>query len=235
MGDFLTDTIFREELGDHIITSDEFTKRYEKTIYKTEQALAQEMDIDPEYASLVIPTMVICKNFLEIFQAESVWVPGVSLLDGIAYDYGEKKKFIKSVHNFENDILVASKNIAKRYSTGKDHIKGTTDIALTIFDSMKKVHGMGARERLLLQIAVQLHDCGKYISMADVAECSYRIIMATEIIGLSTEERKVIASAVRYNTTEFVYYGNYDEGPEIDRERYLLVAKLTAILRLANA
>ena len=71
MGDFLTDTIFREELGDHIITSDEFTKRYEKTIYKTEQALAQEMDIDPEYASLVIPTMVICKNFLEIFQAES--------------------------------------------------------------------------------------------------------------------------------------------------------------------
>ena len=177
----------------------------------------------------------ICKNFLEIFQAESVWVPGVSLLDGIAYDYGEKKKFIKSVHNFENDILVASKNIAKRYSTGKDHIKGTTDIALTIFDSMKKVHGMGARERLLLQIAVQLHDCGKYISMADVAECSYRIIMATEIIGLSTEERKVIASAVRYNTTEFVYYGNYDDGPEIDRERYLLVAKLTAILRLANA
>lgn len=54
---------------------------------------------------------------------------------------------------------------------------------------------MGSRERLLLQIAVQLHDCGKYISMGDVAECSYRIIMATEIIGLSTEERRVIASA----------------------------------------
>ena len=80
---------------------------------------------------------------------------------------------------------------------------------------MKKVHGMGARERLLLQIAVQLHDCGKYISMADVAECSYRIIMATEIIGLSTEERQVIASAVRYNTTEFVYYENFDDGPDL--------------------
>ncbi len=45
----------------------------------------------------------------------------------------------------------------------------------------------------------------------------------------------VIASAVRYNTTEFVYYGNYDDGPGLDKERYLLVAKLTAILRLANA
>ena len=42
---------------------------------------------------------------------------------------GEKKNFIKSAHNFENDILVAARNIAKRYSTGKDHIKGTTDLA----------------------------------------------------------------------------------------------------------
>ena len=235
MGDFLADTIFQEHIGEHILTMEEFGKHYEETVYKTEQALADEMGIDLEYASLIVPTMVICKNFIDIFQAEAVWVPGVSLLDGIAYDYGEKKKFIKSAHNFENDILVASRNIAKRYSSGKNHIQGTSDIALTIIDSMKKVHGMGARERLLLQIAVQLHDCGKYISMGDVAECSYRIIMATEIIGLSTEERRVIASAVRYNTTEFVYYGNYDDGPGLDKERYLLVAKLTAILRLANA
>lgn len=235
MGDFLTDTIFREELYDRIITMTEFTRRYEDAVYKTEGMLSSEMDIDPEYASLVVPTMVICKSFLDVFQAEAVWVPGVSLLDGIAYDYGEKKKVIKSAHNFENDILVASRNIAKRYSSSKDHIQGTTGLALAIFDSMKKVHGMGTRERLLLQIAVQLHDCGKYISMADVAECSYRIIMATEIIGLSTEERQVIASAVRYNTTEFVYYENFDDGSGLDRNRYLLVAKLTAILRLANA
>ena len=40
---------------------------------------------------------------------------------------------------------------------------------------------------------------------------------------------------MRYNTTEFVYCGNYDKGAGIDRHQYLLVAKLTAILRLANA
>ena len=235
MGDFLTDTIFQDRSGENMITKEEFLKKYETIVNMSDYDLAESMGLEPEYASLIVPNMVIIRNFIEIFQAEALWIPGVSLLDGIAYDYGEKKKFIKSVHNFENDILVASRNIAKRYSTGKDHIKGTTDIALTIFDSMKKIHGMGARERLLLQIAVQLHDCGKYISMADVAECSYRIIMATEIIGLSTEERKIIASAVRYNTTEFVYCGNYDRGPGIDRQQYLLVAKLTAILRLPNA
>jgi exopolyphosphatase/guanosine-5'-triphosphate,3'-diphosphate pyrophosphatase len=235
MGDFLTDTIFREKMQDNIITKEQFMERYENTIYKPVYVLAEEMDIDPEYAALIVPTMVVCKNFIDIFNAEALWVPGVSLLDGIGYDYAEKNHYIKSVHNFENDILVASRNIAKRYSSGKNHIQGTTDIALTIFDSIKKVHGMGQRERLLLQIAVQLHDCGKYISMGDVAECSYRIIMATEIIGLSTEERQIIASAVRYNTTEFVYYRDFDTETGVDKNRYLLIAKLTAILRLANA
>lgn len=236
MGDLLTETIFRDDMQDRILNREEFTNRYNNTVYKNEEILAEEMGIDSDYAGLVIPTMVVCKNFLDIFNAESVWIPGVSLLDGLAYDFGEKKKIIKSVHNFENDILVASRNIAKRYSSGKSHIQGTSELALSIFDSMKKIHGMGSRERLLLQIAVHLHDCGKYISMGDVAECSYRIIMATEIIGLSTEEREVIANAVRYNTEEFDYYQKQrEEGASLNRNQYILVAKLTAILRLANA
>lgn len=235
LGDFLTDTIFQEEMKDKIITKAEFDARYEEINGMPAHMLAQDLEIDPEYATLVIPTMVICESFLEIFNAEAMWAPGVALVDGIAYDYGERKKFIKSAHKFDNDILVASKNVSKRYSTDKEHIRGTTDLALTIFDSMKKIHGMGARERLLLQIAVQLHDCGKYISMTDVAECSYQIIMATEIIGLSTDERRIIANAVRNNSSEFRYYEEMEREAGVDREKYLLVAKLTAILRLANA
>ncbi|MCD8155247.1 MAG: HD domain-containing protein [Clostridiales bacterium] len=235
MGDFLTDNIFRDRLVDNTISRDEFVSRYEYVISKSEEELAEEMGIDTEYAALVAPAMVITRCFMNIFDTETIWMPGVSLLDGIAYDFAEKNRFIKSAHNFENDILVAARNISKRYSSAKSHLQGTTDLALGIFDSMKKIHGMGKRERLLLQIAVMLHDCGKYISMGDVAECSYRIIMATEIIGLSTEERQIIASAVRYNTTEFVYYDKFDGEAGVDIDRYLLTAKLAAILRLANA
>ena len=235
LGDFLTDTIFREEKNDNVITKAEFLNRYESCVHKTEIELAQEMDVDVDYASLIVPTMVVIKSFIEIFNAEAIWAPGVSLNDGLAYDYAEKGKLIKSSHDFENDILVAARNIAKRYSSAKNHIQGTTALALALFDGTKKVHGMGSRERLLLRIAVQLHDCGKYISIGDVAEFFYQIIMSTEIIGLSTEERQVIAAAVRYNNTPFDFSRVYEENPGINPERYLLVAKLAAILRLANA
>ena len=107
-------------------------------------------------------------------------------------------------------------------------------IALTIFDSMKKQHGLGKRERLLLQIAAILHDCGKYISLIELAECSYHIIKSTEMIGLSELEREIIANVVKYNHSEFPYFEGIRNDLGIDEAAYLTITKLTAILRVAN-
>ncbi|MBQ8030855.1 MAG: exopolyphosphatase, partial [Butyrivibrio sp.] len=66
--------------------------------------------------------------------------------------------------------------------------------------------------------------------------CSFNIIMSTEIIGLSHKERAIVANVVRYNHEPFDHYGEgsqYLEG--LSFEEYLVVAKLTAILRVANS
>ncbi|MDE5866595.1 MAG: HD domain-containing protein, partial [Lachnospiraceae bacterium] len=93
---------------------------------------------------------------------------------------------------------------------------------------------LGKRERLLLQIATILHDCGKYISLVNLGECSYNIIMSTEIIGLSHMEREIVANVVKYNHMDFNYYGVIGQDIELDKEAYLKIAKLTAILKIAN-
>jgi exopolyphosphatase/guanosine-5'-triphosphate,3'-diphosphate pyrophosphatase len=94
---------------------------------------------------------------------------------------------------------------------------------------------LGRRERLLLQISAILHNCGKFISLTDVADCAYNIVMATEIIGLSHAERQIVANVVRFNTAPFQYYDSLTMTSSVSREEYLVVAKLTAILRAANA
>ena len=138
-------------------------------------------------------------------------------------------------HNFDDDILAASRIISKRYKCNQSHVKNTEELCIEIFSKLKKIHGLGVRERLLLQISAILHNCGKYISLTNVSECAYNIIMATEIIGLSHNERRIIANVVKYNTAEFPYYEESDEVGDLTKEEYLLVAKLTAILRIANA
>ena len=93
---------------------------------------------------------------------------------------------------------------------------------------------MGARERLLLQIAVILHDCGNYISLSNASECAYEIIMSTEIIGLSHGERELIAHVVKYIKQPFEYYREADSKAQIDRNDFMTAAKMTAIIRVAN-
>ena len=73
--------------------------------------LADRMGMDAEYASLMVPTAVLYRTIMEAFGAESVWIPGVEMADGFAYDYAEKTRLIKPAHNFENDILMAARNI----------------------------------------------------------------------------------------------------------------------------
>ncbi len=236
VGDYVTHFGNREAGSKTLsVTKEEFLKLYQEVITRSPQEMAQRLGLISENISLVLPALIIYKRLIEETGAENIWIPGRNLSDGLAYDYAESKKIFKSSHNFENDIIEAAKNIAKRYQSNKAHLAGTEYLALTIFDKMKRLHGMNKRERLLLQIAVILHDCGKYISMTRTAENSYQIVMATEIIGLSHREREIIANAIRFNTEEFVSFEDFAYESSLDRNDYLLVAKLSAILRVANS
>ena len=216
---------------------------YERLCQMTTDQIEEKFGVNSEYASLLLPSVVVYKRILELTGADMFWVPGIRLCDGIAAEYAQANKLVRFSHNFENDILAASRNMAKRYKCHTSHNQVLEQYALGIFDSMRKYHGLGARERLLLQISVLLHACGKFISIKNSNECSYNIIMSTEIIGLSHLEREIIANVVRYNIRDFDYDKvqletqiHQEDMPGYSRNASpILIAKLTAILRLANS
>ncbi len=230
-------------VGDHIadlaransMSREEFFQLYDQVMHSSLDDVAQKFEVAVEGVTLLLPSLVIYKRFMEEIGAETIWMPGLNLCDGIAYEYAVQNKIIKAAHNFDEDIIASARNMAKRYLCSKNHIKVLEELALGIFDKMKRIHGLTPRDRLLLQIAVILHGCGKYISLSDVGECSYSIIMATEIIGLSQMEREIIANVVKFNTQEFEYYETISNYTSIGKQEYLTITKLTAILRLANA
>lgn len=196
--------------------------------------VAKIMDTSEEKVMLVLISAVLIRKMVEVTGADSIWMPGVSLCDGMAYEYAEKIKMFKEEHDFDKDIVACALNIGKRYQCSKKRAENLEKIAITIYDSMKKVHGLGKRERLYLRIAAILQDCGKYVSLMSIGENSYNILMATEIIGLSHVERQIVASIVRFTHSDFQYYGQTGISG-LDRNSYLIVAKLTAVLRLANS
>lgn len=210
-----------------IMTRKKFLEQFETIKQKSIEYTSQKMSITEEQASLLLPSMLVYKKLIEETETENIWIPGVDACDGIVAEFGIMTGKLAFRHDLQEDIIYAARATAKKYRANKVHTELVESNAVKIFDAIKKYHGLGKRERLLLQISAILHDCGKYISMSSPAECAYNIIMSTEIIGLSHEEREVVANVVKYNTMEM---------PENGREKNsMLIVKLTAILRVANA
>jgi exopolyphosphatase/guanosine-5'-triphosphate,3'-diphosphate pyrophosphatase len=151
----------------------------------------------------------------------------------MAADFAERWGKITPAHSFEDDIIHASRSLAHRYDCSSSHGHNIEHAALKIFDGLNSRHTLSDHDRLLLQIAVILHNCGSYINLNDVGENSYKIIMSTELIGISHKERMIVATVVRYLHDYFPEYTQLKD--HFNQEDYIHIAKLNAILRLADA
>ena len=204
---------------------------------KKAREIALSLGLAQENIALLHLSALLLKHMIQVLGAEMLWAPGVSICDGMAYEYAERTKLVApekcGVHNFEQDILACARDINRRYQGSEERTREREEIVLTIFDHMKKIHGLTKRDRLLLQLAAILCECGRYISLVNVAQSSYSIILSTEIIGLSHVEREIVANVVKYTAEEFDYYATLGRAAFIDRETYLRIAKLTAIIRLS--
>ncbi|HCJ08250.1 MAG: HD domain-containing protein [Lachnospiraceae bacterium] len=222
------------ELGIHDQLNEKQLKTiFDKLLSMDASDLAAEYKIPYERATLLLPAAMIYGIFLRQAKADLIWTPNIDLCDGIIVDEMEKRKRLVFERDFEDDIRSSVLHIAKKYRCNKEHNVNVTKIACQIFDKTKKIHGLKEKERLQLEIAATLHDCGKFINMSGAGANSYAIIMSTEIMGLSHKEREEIANIVKYNSVAFPDYNEIRN--ELGECNYMTIAKLVAILRVANA
>lgn len=235
IGDYIGEIVkgVAKKEADGSIETERFVKLLNKLSRKSTEEIASELDLTNEHDALIVPSVVLYKRLAEAINARYVWVPEVSISEGIACDYAEKQNILHYEHDFDEDVMFAARHLAERYQAYSKHTEAVLNMALTIFDAMKKVHGMGKRERLLLQVAAMLHDCGRYISLVNQAECTYQIIMSSEIIGMTHLEREIVASTIKYNSQKLPSYEVMKD--KMNQESYMIVAKLAAILKIANA
>ena len=218
---------------DHVISKDEYAtvlnKLKKKQIYSV---ISETFEFEAEN-EMLMPFILLYQNLIDIIKTEQIMIPGVSVSEGIAYKYAYETKVLKAVHDFDEDILSASWAIAKRYDSYLPHLRALESISMEIFDAVKKEHKLSPRDRLLMRVICILHDCGKYISISAANECSYTIIMSSEILGLTHKERLLIASVVSTNRGKELAYE--DVAGEFHPQDYMKFLKFLAILRVSNA
>lgn len=204
-----------------------------KVAKMTPEEIATSFNIAYDQAEMLYPSLLVYQNFLNETKAEEVIVPMVSIRDGLLLEIAQMHSGYKRT-DVSKQVLNSARHLGTKYNYDKNHSACVASLAVKLFDVLKQDHGMGNKERLLLEVSGILHDIGTYISPAAHHKHSSYLIDAAEIFGLRKAERHIVSNVVRYHrrSTPRESHVPYMSLPKADRAT---VSKLAAILRVADA
>lgn len=195
---------------------------------------AARYSLRPDRADVVVPAGAIFEYVGTRVRAKEIWVPFVGLVDGVLVDVaraagaeGMKQLEVSQTRN-------AALAVLRKYETDPKHAQRVSALAVSLFDQLRPMHGLGKRDRLLLELAALLHEVGNFIGAAGHHRHAFYIIAQTPILGLSDEERLVVANVARYHrkAPPDLSHEGYRDLDDRDQGR---VRMLAAVLRVADA
>lgn len=198
------------------------------------EKIGQKFGLSEEEAELLYSSLAISLRLLKFTASGVILSPDVELWDALIRQMLMPKSADQYLEHVRVSALSCAQKIAASYHCNRLHTENVREFACAIFDRMKGAHGLDRRERLLLELAAILHDCGHYVTIKQHLQSSFDIIKDTDIYGMTDEEMLLTAFVARYNEYDVPAYGDADFAALRNKNR-LIVSKLVAIFRLANA
>jgi exopolyphosphatase/guanosine-5'-triphosphate,3'-diphosphate pyrophosphatase len=212
----------------------DFEKLYDQIQTANLPQLMKAFDLTEHKAEIVLPTIVLYKQILSLTEIEEIIIPHDHFMDGITTLHIAEKTKDAWLDTIDKQIVSLARSIGRKYKHDPVHGECVENLSLLLFDRLVRVHGLGKRERLLLKVAAILHDIGKFINLRRHYFYSYRLIISSDILGFSEDEKAVIANIAYYHSkgTPTVADANYGA---LTKEQRVTTSKLAAIIRLADA
>jgi exopolyphosphatase/guanosine-5'-triphosphate,3'-diphosphate pyrophosphatase len=202
-------------------------------IDKTSEDIADDYQVPPEVAGILPGYVMIIEMFGEISDNKTVHLFDVSLSEavmaGMLLDYSVMPRYDKS-----QQLRQMARAICAKYRVDLKHVEHVAMIAEQLFASVSEVMGLKSNDGLYLMLAAYLHDIGGFIHNRSHHKHAEYVIANLNLSRLAEDEIKVIACIARYHRkgnpsdTHLLYRS-------LSRDRQMLVQKMSAILRIANA
>jgi exopolyphosphatase/guanosine-5'-triphosphate,3'-diphosphate pyrophosphatase len=188
----------------------------------------------PDRADTIVTASSIFVRVAELFKATAIVAPGVGLKEGILEELVDKHFNRWDKESETRTVVDACNRLGHRYGFDQAHGELVSSFAMSLFDDMMLVHGLGERDRLLLRAAAVLHDIGDYVRYDGHHKHSYYLIQHSDIMGLTPQERGLVANIARYHRKS-PPDASHPNFRDLDKDARAKVRSLAAILRIADA
>ena len=155
--------------------------------------------IGPRRAEIICAGAVVYAELLERCHLPGFRYSALGLRDGIlaqmAADYDRSTRSGRAI---ESERWESIKRAVEHYRVDLNHALHVRDAALLLFSALKSVHQLPPEYREWLSAAAMLYEVGDYVNRNGHHRHTYYIIANSEILGYTSQQRKIIGSIARY-------------------------------------
>jgi exopolyphosphatase/guanosine-5'-triphosphate,3'-diphosphate pyrophosphatase len=165
------------------------------------------------------------------FQAREVVVTDGSLRRGLLLRLAGPAA---GIDRMSDPMAFSAAALARKYHTDEKHANHVADISQQLFREFQAEHQLSPRCEALLQTAAILHDIGAFVGVGSHHKHSQYLILNSEIFSLTKQDTTLVALMARYHRRALPL-PSHPEYMALDRESRIIVLKLAALLRIADA
>jgi len=195
--------------------------------------IAEVYHLLPAEAETLVPALLAYRELLAETPATELTIPQASLRLGLLLDLAGADAG-PAMEDLRRQVLASAAALGEKYRYAAPHARNVAHLAVRLFDELRTDHGLGDRERLLLEVAALLHDVGIFLNLRGHHKHTQYVLSAAEIFGLSREDMAVVSNVARYHRRGLPAKSHLPY-MALDRDQRVEVNKLAAILRVANA
>jgi len=191
--------------------------------------------VGPRRAEIVVAGAAVYAALLERCQLLGFRYSPLGLRDGLlaqmAAEYDRSTRSGKQIESERWDSIRAA---VEHYRVDMGHALQVRQSAMRLFSSLRSVHNLPPEYAEWLSAAAMLYEVGDYVNRNGRHRHTYYIILHSEILGYTPEQRRIIAAIARYlgKSRPVPGDGPMKLLPNTDQD---CVPKASLLLRLARA
>lgn len=183
--------------------------------------------IRSDRADVIVAAALVFRWLLRASGRQGLLVSGWGVREGAFLE-----RFLPPPHRLDDVEDFGIRNLQARYPQPLDHVEHVRFLAGRLFDELRELHGLGDRDRELLDAAARLHDIGASISYYGHHKHGAYLLASNVFPGFSHREQALVLLLVRYHRSGKPSWGVYrDLAGSDDKER---LRSLATCLRLAE-
>jgi len=207
---------------------EEFTGR---VLSMSERDLSKKYHLNFADTETLGPALLAYVELAQRLRLKHFFVSNVNLRDGLLHDMVSRGVWTE---HFNNQIIRSALELGRKFDFDKAHSLQVAKLSQTLFRALQEEHQLAPRFELILYVSALLHEIGLFVSSSSYHKHSMYLIRNSELFGLSENDVLLVSLVARYHRRASPK-PTHEGYSMLDRERRVAVAKMAAILRLADA